>query len=92
MLGAIRRGLTGAGLPVEFSKGEAGRGQHEINLTFQTAVEMADINLLFKNAVKEIAAATATSATFMAKPHFDDAGSSLPHPLQPVVAPTARPA
>jgi glutamine synthetase len=76
VLGAIRRSLTGAGLPVEFSKGEAGRGQHEINLTYQDAVAMADINLLFKNAVKEIAAARGVSATFMAKPHFDDAGSS----------------
>ena len=38
---------------------------------------MADINMLFKNAVKEIAAAHGSSATFMAKPHFDDAGSSF---------------
>src|SRR5690606_22585067 len=27
----IRNGVNGAGVPVEFSKGEAGRGQHEIN-------------------------------------------------------------
>ena len=40
------------------------------------AVEMADTNLVFKNAVKEIAAIAGRSATFMAKPHFDDAGSS----------------
>src|SRR5262245_42105308 len=77
VLGAMRRGLRGAGLPVEFSKGEAGRGQHEINLTYQTAVEMADINLVFKNAVKEIAHQHGKSATFMAKPHYDDAGSSF---------------
>ena len=64
------------GLPVEFSKGEAGRGQHELNLTFQPALEMADINLVFKNAVKEIAAQAGRSVTFMAKPHFDDAGNS----------------
>ncbi len=38
---------------------------------------MADINVLFKNAVKEIAARHGVSATFMAKPHFDDAGSSF---------------
>ena len=76
VLGVMRRAFTGAGLPVEFSKGEAGRGQHEINLTYQRAVEMADINLVFKTGVKEIAAATGRSATFMAKPHFDDAGSS----------------
>ena len=56
VLGVMRRGLAGAGLPVEFSKGEAGRGQHEINLTYQRAVEMADINLVFKTGVKEIAA------------------------------------
>src|SRR4029079_12776455 len=76
VLGAMRRGLAGAGLPVEFSKGEAGRGQHEINLTYQRAVEMADIDVIFKTAVKEIAASRGKSATFMAKPHFDDAGSS----------------
>jgi len=76
VLGAIRRGLAGAGMPVEFSKGEAGRGQHELNLTYQAAVEMADINTIFKNAVKEIAHQHGKSATFMAKPHFDDAGSS----------------
>jgi glutamine synthetase len=76
VIGAIRRGLRGAGFPVEFSKGEAGKGQHEVNLTYQHAVEMADANLIFKNAVKEIAAIAGRSATFMAKPHFDDAGSS----------------
>ena len=37
---------------------------------------MADINVIFKTAVKEIAASPGKSATFMAKPHFDDAGSS----------------
>ncbi|MET0326281.1 MAG: glutamine synthetase family protein [Ilumatobacteraceae bacterium] len=76
VLGALRRHLRGAGFPLEFSKGEAGRGQHEINLTFQTAVETADVNLLFKTAVKEIAHQAGRSATFMAKPHADDAGSS----------------
>ena len=76
VLGPIRRGLRGAGFPVEFSKGEAGRGQHEVNLTSQDAIEMADMNLIFKNAVKEIAAIAGRSATFMAKPYFDDAGSS----------------
>jgi glutamine synthetase len=76
LLGRIRRGLRGAGFPVEFSKGEAGRGQHELNLTFQPALEMADINLVFKNSVKEIAAQVGRSVTFMAKPHFDDGGNS----------------
>ena len=76
VLGAIRRGLRGAGFPLEHSKGEAGTGQHEVNLTYQTAVEMADLDLLFKHAVKEIAHRGGKSATFMAKPLADGAGSS----------------
>ena len=31
-----------AGIPIEFSKGEAGIGQHEINLTYGGALEVAD--------------------------------------------------
>jgi glutamine synthetase len=42
-------------VPVEFSKGEAGKGQHEINLDYTTAVEMADRNSVYKTAAKEIA-------------------------------------
>jgi glutamine synthetase len=76
VLGALRRGLRQAGFPVEFSKGEAGRGQHEVNLTFDAAVECADMGVVFKHAVKEIAQRHGRSATFMAKPHADDAGSS----------------
>ena len=63
--------------PGRVLQGRGRPGQHEINLTFQNAVEMADINMVFKNAVKEIAAVHGISATFMAKPHFDDAGSSF---------------
>ena len=37
---------------------------------------MADITVVFKNAVKEISARLGRSVTFMAKPHFDDGGSS----------------
>ena len=76
VLGAIRRGLEAAGVPVEFSKGEAGRGQHEINLDYTTAVEMADRNSLYKLAAKEIAHLAGRSVTFMAKHAFDDTGSS----------------
>jgi len=76
VLGALRRGLRAAGFPLEFTKGEAGRGQHEVNLTYQAAVEMADIHTLLKTAAKEIAHRAGRSATFMAKPHFDDSGSS----------------
>lgn len=76
VMGAIRRGLAAAGLPVEFSKGEAGRGQHELNLTYLPALDMADANAVFKNAVKEIAFQHGKAATFMAKYGFAETGSS----------------
>ena len=76
IIGQIRRGLEAAGVPVEFSKGEAGRGQHEINLDYTTAVEMADRNAVYKNSAKEIAALSGRSISFMAKYDFNDTGSS----------------
>ncbi len=72
----IRRGLEAAGIPVEFSKGEAGRGQHELNLAYTHALEMADRNIVYKTAAKEIAAGLGRSVTFMAKYDFAETGSS----------------
>ena len=74
---AIRNGMEGAGIPVENSKGEWGRGQEEINLRFADALEMADRHVIYKNGVKEITYLKGASATFMAKPHADRAGSSF---------------
>ena len=76
VVGEIRRGLEAAGIPVEFSKGEAGRGQHEINLSYTRALEMADRNIVYKTAAKEIAAGLGRSVTFMAKYDFAETGSS----------------
>ena len=76
VIGLIRRSLIEAGVPVEFSKGEAGAGQHEINIGYATPVEMADRNLVYKTAAKEIAAQRDRAVTFMAKPNFADVGSS----------------
>ena len=76
LIRAIRNGLDAAGVPVEFSKGEAGKGQHEINLAYATATEMADRNTIYKNAAKEIADQHGRSLTFMAKYAMDEVGSS----------------
>ncbi|MEY2628117.1 MAG: hypothetical protein RJB08_1876 [Actinomycetota bacterium] len=76
VIGAIRRGLEVAGIPVEFTKGEAGRGQHEINLAYTDALSMADRNVVYKTAAKEIAAQHDKSVTFMAKYDFAETGSS----------------
>jgi glutamine synthetase len=75
-LGPIRRGMMGAGIPVEFSKGEAWYGQHEVNFRYADAVTSADRHTIYKNGVKEIAFLNDISASFMAKPSEDDIGSS----------------
>jgi glutamine synthetase len=76
VLGQIRRGMQGAGIPVEFSKGEAWYGQHELNMRYADAVTSADRHTIYKNGVKEIAFLNGISATFMAKPSEKDIGSS----------------
>ena len=72
----VRRGMQGAGIPVEFSKGEAWYGQHELNVRYADAVTSADRHTIYKNGVKELAAINGLSASFMAKPSEKDIGSS----------------
>jgi glutamine synthetase len=72
----IRNDMRGAGIPVEFSKGEFGKGQHEINITYSDALSNADHHSLYKHGVKEIAALSGVAATFMAKWTMAEAGSS----------------
>ncbi|MBI3648697.1 MAG: glutamine synthetase [Actinobacteria bacterium] len=72
----IRNGMRGAGIPVEFSKGEFGKGQQEINITYSDALNNADNHSLYKHGVKEICAMNGVAATFMAKWTMAEAGSS----------------
>jgi glutamine synthetase len=76
LMRAIRNGLQGAGIPVENTKGEWGPGQHEINVRYAEALEMADRHVILKNAIKEIAHGHGKAVTFMAKWRYDLAGSS----------------
>ena len=76
LIGSIRSHLESSGIPVEFSKGEWGPGQQEINLRFCDFLEMADRHVLYKNAAKEIAHAQSLAITFMAKWNAEQAGSS----------------
>ncbi len=73
---AIRNGMDGAGVPVEFSKGEAALGQHEINLRYSDALQMADRHTVYKNGAKEIAGELGRAITFMAKYDMGECGSS----------------
>ncbi len=76
VVGDIRNLMEASGIPVETSKGEWGPGQHEINLGYSTALQMADWHTFYKHGAKEIAMAKGAAITFMAK--FDSrlAGSS----------------
>jgi glutamine synthetase len=76
VMSAIRNGLHGAAIPVENTKGEWGPGQHEINVRYADALTMADRHVILKNGIKEIAYRHGCAATFMAKWHYDLAGSS----------------
>lgn len=71
-----RRHLKNSGVPVENSKGEWGLGQHELNIRYAEALEMADRHIIYKQCLKEIADQKDLSVTFMAKYHEDGAGSS----------------
>lgn len=76
LMRGIRNAMDTAGVPVEFSKGEWGPGQSEINLCYAEALEMADRHVIYKNGVKEIAHLYEKAVTFMAKWRQDLAGSS----------------
>ncbi|HET7671738.1 MAG TPA: glutamine synthetase family protein [Burkholderiales bacterium] len=73
---AARRHLKQSGVPVETSKGEWGLGQHEINVRYAEALDMADRHVVFKQCLKELAEQAGMSVTFMAKPDAGQAGSS----------------
>jgi glutamine synthetase len=72
----IRNQMLEAGIPIENSKGEWGRGQHEINMTYADPLTMADRHVVFKHGAKHIVDADGRSITFMAKPFHGEAGSS----------------
>ena len=76
LLRAIRNGMIAAGVPVESSKGEWSRGQHEINFTYAEPLPMADRHVVFKQGVKEIAEQHGKAVTFMAKYALAEAGNS----------------
>ena len=67
--------MDGAAIPVEFSKGEAGRGQHEINLRYADALEMADRHDLQERRQGD-RGAERRAITFMAKYTMDECGNS----------------
>ena len=72
----LRNQMTEARIPVEFSKGEAAPGQHEVNIRYDEVLESADRSVLFKHGAKEIAYLNGWGISFMAKPDHSWTGSS----------------
>ncbi|HET7236599.1 MAG TPA: glutamine synthetase family protein, partial [Actinomycetota bacterium] len=71
-----REALSDSDLGPWTSQVEWGLGQWEINLEHRDALEMADRHILFKLAMRDLAAAEGMSLTFMARPFADTTGSS----------------
>jgi glutamine synthetase len=73
---AARKHLANSGIPVEFSKGEWGPGQHELNIRYADALTMADRHSIYKQCFKDLAHGLGLSVSFMAKVDDQYAGSS----------------
>src|SRR5438105_3516786 len=71
------RALEGMGIPVEYHHHEVGPSQHEIDIRFANALDMADFMLTYRLVVKEVAKQHGFHATFMPKPLFGENGSGM---------------
>jgi glutamine synthetase len=73
---SLRNAIEQADVPVESSKGEWGKGEHEVNFVYSGPMAMADRHLVFKQGTKEIAAQHGKAVTFMSKIDAAEVGSS----------------
>jgi glutamine synthetase len=69
--------LKRMGIASEYDHHEVAHGQHEIDLRYQSALEMADIGMLFRYMVKKVARMHGLHATFMPKPLNGQNGSGM---------------
>jgi glutamine synthetase len=69
--------LESMGIPIEYVHHEVGPSQHEIDMRFAPALEMADHTVTYRLIVKEIAKKAGFHATFMPKPIFGENGSGM---------------
>src|SRR5881275_1543029 len=71
------KALESMGIPVEYHHHEVGPSQHEIDIRFAGALDMADYMLTYRLVVKEVAKQHGYHATFMPKPLFGENGSGM---------------
>ncbi|MEA3305524.1 MAG: glutamine synthetase family protein, partial [Candidatus Omnitrophota bacterium] len=69
--------LRAMGIPVEYSHHELAPSQHEIDMKYTNALDMADYVITYRVVVKEIAQKCGVYATFMPKPLFGEGGSGM---------------
>jgi glutamine synthetase len=69
--------LEDMGIPIEYVHHEVGPSQHEIDMRFAPALEMADHTMTYRLVVKELAKKAGYHATFMPKPLFGENGSGM---------------
>ncbi len=69
--------LESMGIKVEYSHHEVAPSQHEIDLKYADALEMADMVMTYRVTVKEMAKKYGVYATFMPKPLFGVNGSGM---------------
>jgi len=69
--------LEEMGIGVEYSHHEVGPSQHEIDLRYTDALQMADNAMTYRLVVKEVAIKQGVHATFMPKPLSDENGSGM---------------
>ncbi len=69
--------LKKMGIESEYDHHEVAHGQHEIDLRYQSALEMADIAMIFRYMVKKVARMHGLYATFMPKPINGQNGSGM---------------
>jgi glutamine synthetase len=71
------KALESMGIPIEYVHHEVGPSQHEIDMRYAPALEMADHTITYRLVVKEIAKKAGYHATFMPKPLFGENGSGM---------------
>lgn len=77
-LAALHRACAAQNIPTETAVAESGPGHFEVNLRHQgDPLVAADHAILFKRAVRAVAARHGARATFMAKPFSEASGSGL---------------
>ncbi len=76
LVGNIARMMHAYGVELEGYTREHGPGMYELNMRYSDALTAADRTMLFKTGVKELCFQAGYSATFMAKWHEQEDGSS----------------